>query len=118
MVRVVVIDRGALEHAQKLEPPVRAWKTGKGAGYIREAHAQLERHRGGRSRVLDIVPTGLPEVDPSQLMAGVVDRKGAAVKATVVGVLAEAVSDAPGRSLQRSSACVVRRQDRHPVCRQ
>src|ERR1700704_455172 len=55
MVSVIVVYRRALEDAQELEPPVRARKPRQGARHVLEAHAKLERHRGGRG-VLAVVP--------------------------------------------------------------
>src|SRR5713226_4910278 len=115
VVRVVVIDGGALEHAEELQPAMRAREPFQRAGHVREAHAQLERHRGGRGRVLHVVPAGLAKVDPSQLVPRVVDRERPAFIAAVVGTLAEAVRDASGGGLERARALVVRRQDRDAV---
>src|SRR6202158_1363970 len=117
MVRVVVIDGGALEHAEELETPGGARETFERTGHVGETHAQLERHRRCRGRVLHVVPAWLPEVDPSELVSGMVDRKGTVFVAAVVGALAEAVRDAPGRRLERSRAFVVRRQNRHALGR-
>src|SRR5712692_5331225 len=107
MVRVVVVDRRALKNAQEFEPAVRAGEALEGPGHFGEAHAQLHRHGGGRGGVLHVVASGLPEVDRAELLPGVMKRKGAALTATVVGALAEAVRDSPGGRFERERALVI-----------
>src|SRR2546422_11383653 len=93
MVCVVVVDRRALEHAEKLQPPVRAGESLEGARYVGEAHAQLERHRGGSGRVPHVVAAGLPEGDPAPLVPAVMNRGWGAPTTPIVGRLAGAGGD-------------------------
>src|SRR5260370_37437371 len=111
MVRVVIVDRRALKNAEELEPAVRAGEALEGPGHFGEAHAQLQRHGGGSGGVLDVVASGLPEVDPAQLLPGGMQRKGAALTAAVVGAFTEAVCDSPGGRVERERALVVGAKD-------
>src|SRR5260370_40175282 len=65
MMRVVVVGGCPLEHAEKLHAPVRAGKRLQRGGDVVETDADLERHRGGGGRVLDVVAAGLPQGDVS-----------------------------------------------------
>src|ERR1700694_5805861 len=57
-----------LKHDEDLETPGRAREPFERTGHVGETHAQLERHRRCRGRVLHVVPAWLPEVDPSELV--------------------------------------------------
>src|SRR5260370_11382344 len=118
MVRVVIVDRRALKNAEELEPAVRAGEALEGPGHFGEGHAQLQRHGGGGGSVLDVVASWLPEVDPAQLVPGVMQRKGAALTATVVGAVAEAVSDSSGGRFERERPLVIGAKEGDAVGRQ
>ena len=60
VVRVVVVNRRALEDAEKLQAAMGAGERVQRRGDVVESDAELERHRGRRGRVLDVVAAGLP----------------------------------------------------------
>src|SRR5690348_4339166 len=75
VMRVVVVDRGALEHAEKLHAPMRARERVQRGGDVGEADAELERQRGRGGGVLDVVPARLTKVDVTEEVDAAVDRK-------------------------------------------
>src|SRR5579859_5372076 len=107
VVAVVVVDGGALEEAEQLEPAVRAGEMLERGGDLFEVDADLERHRGSAGRVLDVVPAALAQVDAADRAPAVMDGEGPVLVAAIVGAVVEPVSDLARPRCQRPSAGVV-----------
>src|SRR5882672_12773918 len=115
---VIVVHSGSLERAEKLQAAVRAREGLQRGRDVGEWNSDLEGHRGCAGRVLNVVPSGLPQVDPAKLFSIVVDGKGADGLGAISSVLAEAVRDPPRLRLELSSQVVIRAYDGQAVVRQ
>src|SRR6266851_9856949 len=118
VMRVVVVDHAALEHTEELEAPVRTRKRLQRGRNIREFDAQLERHRGGARRILDVVAAGLTQVEVPEQVDAAVDRKWTDRLGAVGCVMAKAVGDLARLRLQLARQVVVRAQDGEAFFRQ
>src|SRR6266700_2600058 len=118
MVRIVVVDRGALEDAEELHSPVSAWERVQGRGHVREIDAELERHRGGGRRVLDVVPAWLAKVDVTEQVGALVDRKRTDRLTSIGRAMPKAVRELSRFRLQLASQVVVGADDGEPGLRQ
>src|SRR5256884_297535 len=118
VVRVVVVNRRALEDAEKLQAAMGAGERVQRRGDVVESDADLESHRGRSRRVLDVVAAGLPQVDVSQQVDAAIDRKRTGMLAAIRSALAKAVGDLARLRLELARELVIRAQHREPALRQ
>ena len=107
MVRVVVVDGRALEHTKEFHAPVCAGKRVQRARHVAEADAELQGHRRGARRVLDVVPARLPQVDVAQQVEPAIDRERTRRFAAIGRVVTKPIGDLARLRLQLPRELVV-----------